>query len=364
MDLISSFRGVLLGIAVGDSLGLPAEQLSKKQLTQFYRNRWKHRFFLRKGMISDDTELAFFTAQCLIQYPDSPQEFLNRLAWCLRGWLAGFPAGIGFATLRSILKLWVGISPQKSGVYSAGNGPATRAAVIGAFFADDVQQMDTYLELSTRITHSDPKALTGSKAIAYLTAWSLKNAAGQILETAEIFDVLKKIDLEDTEWQHCLMEMEQSINTRDSVEQFADKIGLENGVTGYMYHTIPVVIYAWFIHYGDFRKALSEVLNCGGDTDSTGALIGALMGAVVGEEGIPPEWINGIRDYPRGVPQIKNCADVLFTVFEEKKANKPVRYPVLLVFVRNIIFFAIIIGHLGWRMLLSIYYVWLKYKWR
>jgi hypothetical protein len=52
----------------------------------------------------------------------------------LRGWLLSLPAGIGFATLRAILKLWLGFPLNRSGVYSAGNGPAMRVAVIGAFF--------------------------------------------------------------------------------------------------------------------------------------------------------------------------------------------------------------------------------------
>lgn len=355
MNSIQSFRGILFGIAAGDSIGLPAEQLSQKLLYRFYRNRWKHRFFLKHGMVSDDTDLAFFAAQCLIVHPDSPGKFLNRLAWCLRGWIVGAPAGIGFATLRSIVKLWMGFSPEKSGVFSAGNGPATRAAVIGAFFADDLQRMDTYLGLSTRITHSDPKALTGSQAIAYLVAWSLKKGALHHPEKEEILTLLRGITPSDSEWQNIIEIMGNSIQSNDSVEEFAQKLGLKNGVTGYIYHTVPVVIYAWFVHYGDFENSLASVLNCGGDTDSTGALAGALAGAVVGEDGIPPAWINGICEYPRGLGKIRECADTLCSVSKDLMPGKPVRYPVPLVFIRNLFFFIVILCHIGWRMLLTIY---------
>ena len=53
---------------------------------------------------------------------------------------------------------------------------------------------------------------------------------------------------------------------------FAASLGLTNGVTGYIYHTVPVAVYAWLRHYGDFRVTLEAVLDCGGDTDTVGAI--------------------------------------------------------------------------------------------
>lgn len=46
------------------------------------------------------------------------------------------PPGVGFATLRAILKLWLIFSPENSGVFSAGNGPAMRSAIIGVCFGE------------------------------------------------------------------------------------------------------------------------------------------------------------------------------------------------------------------------------------
>ena len=54
-------------------------------------------------MISDDTEHTLFVAQALLAHPNDPAAFQRCLAWKLRLWLLGLPAGIGFATLRSIL---------------------------------------------------------------------------------------------------------------------------------------------------------------------------------------------------------------------------------------------------------------------
>ena len=124
--------GVLFGTAVGDTIGLPAEGMSRQRLKKIYRGKWRHRFIFHSGMISDDTEHTIFVSQCLLAHAKSPYRFGKRFSWCLRWWLLSLPAGVGFATLRAILKLWVGFSYRTSGVFSAGNGPAMRAAIIGA----------------------------------------------------------------------------------------------------------------------------------------------------------------------------------------------------------------------------------------
>jgi hypothetical protein len=62
-------------------------------------------------MLSDDNEHTIFVAQALLAHPDSAERFARRLAWALRGWLLALPAGVGWATLRAIVKLWCGVSP-------------------------------------------------------------------------------------------------------------------------------------------------------------------------------------------------------------------------------------------------------------
>jgi ADP-ribosylglycohydrolase len=54
----------------------------------------------------------------------------------------------------------------------------------------------------------------------------------------------------------------------------------------YVYHTVPVAVYAWLRHYGDFRATVEAALDCGGDTDTVGATAGTLAGATVGAAGI------------------------------------------------------------------------------
>ena len=98
-DQSNQFRGLILGTAVGDALGLPAEGLSPETIKKLGWSNWKHRFVFGKGMVSDDTEHTLFVCQALLCYPDNAKRFKVSLAWKLRWWLLALPAGIGFGTL-------------------------------------------------------------------------------------------------------------------------------------------------------------------------------------------------------------------------------------------------------------------------
>jgi len=105
-------------------------------------------------MISDDTEHTLMVAQSLLKHPDDAAAFARSLAWRLRWWFLGLPAGVGLATARACLKLWLGFPPQRSGVHSAGNGPAMRSALLGAYFFDD--QPRRYRTIRRRLDQADP----------------------------------------------------------------------------------------------------------------------------------------------------------------------------------------------------------------
>ena len=79
--------------------------------------------------MSDDTEHTLILVQSLLKHPSDASAFQRTLAWQLRWWLLSVPAGVGLATARACGKLCVGFPPTRSGVFSAGNGPAMRSAI-------------------------------------------------------------------------------------------------------------------------------------------------------------------------------------------------------------------------------------------
>jgi ADP-ribosyl-[dinitrogen reductase] hydrolase len=341
-------RGVMLGTAVGDAVGLPAEGLSRRRIARLFRGRWRHRLIGRYGMLSDDTEHTLFIGQALLAHPDSLARFSRRLAWSLRGWLLSLPAGIGMATGRAIIKLWLGFPPHKSGVWSAGNGAAMRVAPIGACFAADSDKMKAYVHASTIITHSDPRAEIGALAVARVVGWCFVSGAKERINRDNFFELLRTCG-DDTEWSRLLDKMALAIVEDKNVEAFADALGQQRGVSGYVYHTVPVALYAWYRHFGDFEATLSSVFNCGGDTDTVGAIAGAMSGAVVGEQGIPADWVDGIVDWPRNVALLRGVADRL-----AEGTGSPVSgfWPAVL--PRNLMFLFLVLLH-GFRRMLPPY---------
>ena len=344
-ERLHTFVGVLLGTAVGDSLGLPSEGLSRQRIRARWCGVWQHRFLFGRGMVSDDTEHALFVAQALLAHPDDPMAFQSCLAWKLRLWLLGLPAGIGLATLKAILKLWVGISPSRSGVWSAGNGPAMRSAVIGAYFAGDPAKRRAFVSASTRLTHTDPKAVTAALAVAEAAAWALN----QNEPIEQWLTHLSGLGC-DEEWLGICQSLADALASAKSVEDFADLLGLQKGVTGYAYHSVPVSIYAWLRHHNDFRTALESALGCGGDTDTVGAIVGAIVGAKVGKEGIPPELIAGVCEWPRSVLLLEHIAARLARQKDTAIALGPVHYFWPGLILRNLLFLVVVLIHVFRRL--------------
>ena len=342
-------EGVLVGTAVGDSLGLPAEGLSPQRIAKNGWSSWHHRFFVGKGMISDDTEHTLFVAQAILRYPDNVHQFQRCLASKLRWWLVSLPAGTGLATARAILKLWCGVSPRKSGVFSAGNGPAMRSAVIGVTFANDPDKLYEYVKASTQLTHSDPRALTGALAVAHVASYLTNEGA---VDPSFLLKHLKALSFFEQEWIEIIEKMEVSLENELSVKDFCRVLKLEKGVTGYIYHTVPVAIYSLLLNEADFEKSLTDVLSCGGDADTTGAIVGSMLGACGKKALIPNEWVEDIIEWPRSISLLKRVA-LQINKLKSGSSYAPISYFVPLLLLRNFVFLVIVLSHGLMRLLPS-----------
>lgn len=333
--------GCLLGGAVGDALGLPHEGLSRAHIARRLGDRpLGHDLVAGLGMLSDDTEHACMTAQALLAAPDDPDAFARSLAWRLRGWLLVLPAAVGLATLRAILKLWLGASPERSGVYSAGNGPAMRAAILGACLGPD--RFEPFIKRSTRLTHTDPRALAGAMAVARVAAAIVHTAATPQQIVRDL-----RAATDDPELAAAL-ELALMHHARgDAPEIYACSLGQVSGVTGYIHHTVPVALYCWLASPHDFRRAIESAVRLGGDTDTVAAIVGNLVGASAGPDDIPPSWLADLRDAPRSIAWIRRLAEHLTA----RRGPLPLAWPLLP--LRNLVFFCIVLAH-GFARLLRL----------
>ncbi|MCA9261103.1 MAG: ADP-ribosylglycohydrolase family protein [Planctomycetales bacterium] len=339
--------GCLIGTAVGDALGLPYEGLSRSRAARLLGPPNRHRFLCGRGMFSDDAEHSCMVAQSMIAAGTDPGQFAIEFGRRLRWWMLSLPAGAGRATVHSCAKLWAGFPPDSSGVFSAGNGPSMRAAVIGSF-VDDLGQLTAIVRSATRITHSDPKAECGAIAVAIAAYYARHKSP--VNHEDYLGCVAAAVGSKGDELVSLLKIAAQSAQDRQPTSEFAVQLGLNNGVTGYTYHTVPVAIHTWLSFPHDYRAAVTTAIECGGDADTTGAIVGGIVGTSTGEAGIPREWIESICDWPRSVAWIRMLAEKLAQTSDTSPGGPPPELNWLAIGGRNLVFLAIVLVH-GFRRL-------------
>ena len=337
--------GCIFGTAVGDALGLPYEGIAPQRARKLLGPPDRYRFIFGHGMISDDTEHTCMVAQSLIEARDDVDFFMRRFAGRLKWWILAIPAGVGKATARSGIKLWLGAKPNKAGVYSAGNGPAMRAAIFGAAI-DDESLMLKMVQASSRLTHTDPKAEFGAIAVAFAAYEARQNQ--DVDANRWLGKVIDAVGKKGKELTDLLRQAIESVSAGHSTKLFAESIGLGRGVTGYTYDTVPVAMHAWLSSPRDFRQAVTTIIECGGDADTTAAIVGGVVGSGVGRSGIPSEWIDGISEWPRSVPWMQSLGTTLATSVSENSTLKAPRLNPIAILLRNILFLLVVLCH-GFR---------------
>ncbi len=348
MERAERLVGCLIGTAVGDSLLLPAEGLSRSRIARRFPGPLRQRLVFGRGMVSDDTEHAFLTTQAMLVAGDDVERFARALASCLRWWLLSLPGGCGLATAKGLLRSWLSggslLTPEWGRKVSAGNGAAMRAAIIGLRWATkrDTDQLRAFVTASTVITHRDPRALTAALAVATAAAAIASE------ETIEALWAAWRDLSPDPAWLGIMAMLERAYAKGATVDEVAAELGCPTTVTGYAYHSVPVALYAWLRHRGDPAACLEAILRCGGDTDSIGAIAGALFGADGGEGAFPlAAWDREvIVDWPLTLGTLRAAGSAL-----AGGANGPVRWWWPMQPLRNAVFLVVILAH-GLRRLL------------
>jgi ADP-ribosyl-[dinitrogen reductase] hydrolase len=334
------------GVRVGDALGIAYENLSPRRVLRLFPDPTRYHLLPSVGLISDDAEQAMMTLRALACSGGDPARFQARLATELRVWLATLPAGIGLSTARAGVRLWLGMSPQRSGVRSAGNAPALRGAILGVALADDPQQRETLVRLATQITHADPKAEAGRTFAPTSRRWRLRAQARRCLDALR-----QRVDACPDELREPLRAALASVDAGQTTEQFALSQGWRRGVSGYIVHTAAATLHAWLRFPDDFVQAAAVLVRCGGDTDSTAALLGIWMGAHRGGQVAPDTLIARLKD-PLARPDALHALATATARAVRSATPQPVRRPLYpLRLGRNLLFLALVIVHLLRRAL-------------
>jgi ADP-ribosylglycohydrolase len=338
---LDRLEGVLLGTAVGDALGLPLEGLSARAIARRFTPADRYQLLGRTGFVSDDTEQSALVAQAIAAHPSDVEAAVRRFRRSLLGWFLRLPWGIGLATLRACARIALGL--KRSGVQSAGNGAAMRAAVVGVAFAERPELRRRFSDALARVTHLDPRAVEGARFVAEVAAL----ASRAPVESAPLPLVIAALSaVENAELAAALRAAIALAERSAEVSEAAAALH----TTGFVLHTVPFAAFC-FARFGEAPlRMLQQTYSAGGDTDSIGAIAGAWAGALKGSTAFPPELLANLSGGPFGPRHLRALAADLEAALSS--GRQPLsRYSPTLALLRNLALYPVVLAH-GFRRLL------------
>lgn len=336
-------EGTLLGTAVGDALGLATEGMSARSIRRRFGMVDRFRLLGSIGFVSDDTEQSALVAQSLARHGDNVDACVRDFRRSLLGWFCRLPWGVGLATVRASIRIALRLSP--TGVMSAGNGAAMRAAIIGVVYHNQRDLRDRMGRALAEVTHRDPRAVAGALYVAELAAQCA--ARPHSASPRDCVDAALSA-VQEPDLAHALNRAHDLAGRGVGIHEAAEKCG----TSGFILHTAPLATFA-FIRFGDDpTRALSEIIGAGGDTDSNAAILGAWLGALHGKAALPAALVDKIHDGPFGPTHLRALAASLCDRSTLGPGRAP-SYSWIAALVRNLALYPVIIAH-GLRRLLPL----------
>jgi len=287
MEKIDRVRGCLLGLAVGDALGAPYEFKAPGSYTPEPELVGGGTWGLPAGYWTDDTSMALCLAESLIERGFDPADQMQRyLRWYREGYLSstGRCFDIGNATRAALERFERTGDPFAGDPEAGGNGALMRIAPVALYYGDDLGTAVDAAEQVARTTHGHPMALEACRYFVVLL-WRAVNGS-------------RKAELHPEGFHTPCPQIA-------AVVAGSWRTGVVSG-RGDAANTLNAALWAF---YGteSFEEGALRAVSLGEDTDTVGAVYGALAGAYYGEAGIPGEWreqlvlVGKIRDLAWGL---------------------------------------------------------------
>lgn len=259
-------RAAYLGLAIGDALGATVEFMRPREIASQYGvhnemigGGWLR---LRAGQVTDDTTMSLALGDSILAHPEWS---LTAVADHFLAWMKACPVDCGHTCRRGIRRYMLEgslVAPFSDG--DAGNGALMRnLPVVLATLGDEAALARQSLD-QARLTHNHPLSDLATQRIAALCAALILGAS---------LGKARQISL-------ALVEREPKFAFERPPRR----------ATGYVVDTVQTVLHH-FHQTPDFETCVTDVINCGDDADTTGAIAGMLAGARGGMGTLPKRWL-------------------------------------------------------------------------
>lgn len=324
--LLDKCRGSLVGGAVGDALGYEVEFMSLDAIRRRFGSRGIARYVLHDGvaLFSDDTQMTLFTLEGIINgieesksvdtlaiYPYIRQAYLDWYATQTRQ-----PAALPGSSLSAIAALWARRAPgntclsalselsrgQRVANDSKGCGGVMRVAPIGIFGAiSNIKPAETALlaAAAAYVTHHHIASSYASALMALIIERCLLpdniDRSTFALIVGEALDKLPQYIPGDEHELHSFASLiNQALDLgRSTIPQTEAIARLGQGWVAD--EALAIAIFSVMRHTADFESCIVCAVNHDGDSDSTGAIAGNIIGAILGYSSIPAHYLDNLE---------------------------------------------------------------------
>jgi ADP-ribosyl-[dinitrogen reductase] hydrolase len=302
-------RGCLLGLACGDAMGRPIEFKSAEAIDAQHGTVTEmlgHGTHGQPaGTLTDDTEMALCIADSLVDRRGfDPADIADRFV----AWLDSDPFDIGLMTQDALTQLQQGTPWHEAGVdvwnsrpegSNAGNGSVMRCAPHAIAFRHVDEELTHVSRLSSAITHADPRCQWGCVVLN-------RTLAALICDESEpLGTALTSAVAAPDELRTALQQVQAVV----AGERDRSALEAQLSTSGYVVDSLQAGLY-FGLTADSVEGAIVQAVNSGGDTDTVGAITGAVAGARFGADAIPDRWTAEIED----VDRLEQVAQALLTI--------------------------------------------------
>ena len=306
----SACEGSIVGLAVGDALGFPAEFRRREQIlaalgpdgvadfVALHDPRWPPRPLIvgkahPAGTYSDDTQMTIALAEGLLETRDDDPIDV-RMSAIARRFVAWSGAddndrAPGNACMTGCHALARGAPWHEAGVAdSKGCGAAMRVAPIGLLYARDLGRAADLARAQSRLTHRHDAALEGAAAAAILVALAATGTAPDAMYEA----VRQACSGRSADFAACWTRLAE---LRDAPPELAlSSAGLGEGWVAE--EAVASALFCVWRAPDDFARAVGTAATTDGDSDSIACIAGSVAGARLGSGAIPDKWRRGVEN--------------------------------------------------------------------
>lgn len=309
------FDGCLFGGAIGDALGYPVEFMSYSEIVRQFGAEGITSYWLAKtggkALFSDDTQMTLFTAEGLVSagphanrltyaqsiyhayldwlHTQSSWNEPTRVTWLIKVHDLHSRRAPGNTCLSALGSNEMG-AIDKPLNDSCGCGGVMRVAPVGLFFKDPNAAAAVAADAAA-ITHSHPLGYIPASGLAFIVNRCVYGSGESLDQIVRSLVAALPVWFENAPEEATTMAdlLEQAVRLAANSEPDATNIPLLG--EGWVGHeALAISVYACLRHPSDFSAAVIAAVNHGGDADSTGAIAGNIMGALLGMGAISSRW--------------------------------------------------------------------------